>query len=65
VDLVLIEALDVLCNACAIVKLGDNSRLVALEAVDYVRYYRGILPGLLNIRVLLLEERLFRDTRAL
>jgi hypothetical protein len=65
VDLVLIKALDVLYNTCAIVKLGDNSRLVALKAVDRVRYYYSILPGLLNICVLLLEERLFRDTRAL
>jgi hypothetical protein len=65
VDLVLIKALDVLCNARVIVKLRDNSRLVALEAVDCVRYYYSILPSLLNIYVLLLEERLFRDTRAL
>jgi hypothetical protein len=65
VDLVLIKAPDVLCNARATVELRDNGRPVALEAVDRVRYYRGILPGLLNVRVLLLEERLFCDTRAL
>jgi hypothetical protein len=31
--------------------------------VDYIYYYYSILPSLLNVRVLLLEERLFRDTR--
>jgi hypothetical protein len=49
VDLVLIKALDVLCNTCAIVEPGDNSRLVALKAVDYIRYYYSILLSLLRL----------------
>jgi hypothetical protein len=65
VDLVFIKALDILYNTRAIVELRNNSRPVALKAVDCIRYYYSILLSLLNIRVLLLEERLFRDTRVL
>ena len=39
--------------------------MVALEAVDHVHYYSSILLGLLNVRVLLLEELLFLNTKAL
>ena len=39
--------------------------MVALEAVDYVHYYSSILLGLLDVRVLLLEELLFLNTKAL
>ena len=64
-DLVLVEAPYALRNARSTVELGDDRRAVALEAVDYVRYYSSILPGLLNVRVLLPEELLFLDTKAL
>ena len=33
--------------------------------MDRVRYYNSILLGLLNVRVLLLEELLFLNTKAL
>lgn len=64
-DLVLIEAPYTLRNACSMVEPGDDRQAVALKAVDRVRYYSSILPGLLDIRVLLLEELLFLDTKAL
>ena len=38
---------------------------MALKAVDRVHYYSSILLSLLNVRVLLLEELLFLNTKAL
>jgi hypothetical protein len=64
-DLVLVEAPDALCNARSAVEPRDDSRAVALEAVDRVRCCGGILLGLLDVRVLLPEELLFLDTEAL
>jgi hypothetical protein len=63
-DLVLVEAPYTLRNARSTVEPGDDGRAVTLEAVDRVRCCGSILPGLLDVRVLLPEERLFLGTKA-